>query len=144
MKYSNLRRSVMDGCFCFFFFIILFAIITSDFAYSFSLIHNLLISVLFAVLRILVYLFFLKKETNYKKNFWFSIGSTGIFVLCLLVCFALQLTFPVKLFMRELNNADGISIIVNMTSYILSALILKIFGFVILLIKNNRHQSRNH
>ena len=147
MKYSFVRKSVADGFSHFFFLYCSLMFITSKLTLDFSMTKNLLICIFFAVLRIMIYLFFLKKEKDCKIKFWFSFCGTCVSALCILVYFVLLLTFPtfpVNFFVRELNNADGFTILISISIYVCSALILKILFFIIDFIKNNYRINLNH
>lgn len=89
-----------------------------------------------------IYFLLLRREKENKKIVFFSLSSTVLFVLFIVVFFAVNIAFPITIFpQKETNNVDGIIILFNTITFTLVSFVLRLIVFVTLLVKNSRRKT---
>lgn len=133
----NLVTSALDGIVQAVGMIAICVLIIFDPMLFFSVEQYLIASVVIAAISAGLYFLALFEEKNCKRIIWFTLGSISCFIICIALFFVTQLTLPIYVFpMHELNNGDGILILLSVGIYIMCSVALRLCILVGLLIRN--------
>ena len=114
----------------------------SKYTSNFTLKNILVLTVLCSVLSSVIYSIFIKKVNSIKKKISFSIISQLSFVVFALIILALRVTVSLNILpLREINNADGLLILLSTVFYIFISFIFKLFILIILCIKQRKKEN---
>lgn len=146
MKNKLLSLS-FDGMFQGIFLGILSKLSVSSYITS-SLVGFFVIDLVFAIVFAIVFYSILHKQTSNKSIILSSAISFSCFLLTVITLFVIQIFYPLEIFMpREVNNADGITLLFAIGAFIGLTMLLRLLVFGIVLIKNivkkHNEQSRD-
>lgn len=128
--------AVLDGFIGSLILIVLGAFLVSTYAALLSLKHCFLLGFFAAILYTVLFIVPTRKETNNKAILCYLLISIFSFVLCYIIMIACRAISGFTLLpMREVNNADGISILFVSACFILSSFVLKVFALIVPIIK---------
>ena len=131
-----LFKAMLDGLCQYLIMFCIGVLSISAYASDFAIEQELVIAVICAVISAFIYYVLSFKETGKKALAFFSLISTGAFVLFIALAFIAQISFGfVFLSLRETNNADGLLILIVTGCYLLSSTILKVCVCVARIIK---------
>ncbi len=137
LKRKWLCQAVMDGLLNSFYFIVLQWFVVSVFFDYVAVDERIFVFIcLFGVLvNSIVYYKFLHKKESVKEFLGLTSVSALVFIVCMLIRFVFLLTLPIRLFQRELCNADGLLLFFSAIIFLISTIILRLF---ILIHESNR------
>ena len=137
MRANIIGKAIIEGLIQTVGLIIIIACITASFTASAILESLLVICIFLALVTAVVYLTYLFKINKTKEIICFSFISSLSFFLSLVVLLLIHFYFPFPVYsLRELNNADGLTLILYSGIFYVCSLVLKSCIFIILIIKN--------
>lgn len=143
MKKKNLIKALLDGLVQSVSLICLLDLFLSVYTSNFSLIQYTLYTIISAIICSIVYFILVLKEVNNKIIIGISLGSVLSFVVLSGIFLVSRLAFTASLFpLREINNADGILVLLTSVCFLIYVAVLKLSIFIFFLVKNN-NKTRN-
>ena len=137
MKRTNYIKAIADGVlqgFCG--TKVLLGIAFSQFATETPIETHLIIACLIPLITAIVYFLLIHKEQSNKNLLKLSATSFLCFVISFPILFALPFTvFP----QREIGDAEGIGLMLIVSFFILSAVVLRLGTFVGVLVRNKKN-----
>lgn len=114
---------------------------------SITLSQYIIFALLTAGISVIVYLLLVYKKDN-KVIMLFSIISSCSFVISTALAMALFITIPIDFWAGDVNNANGILLLLVVSLFVFTSTIFKVFIIVICVIKNifkskDRGQSKD-
>lgn len=121
---------------------VLLELYLSSFASNFSLLQELIFPVLAAIPFVAVYFFIIRKEKSIKSISLFFLLNLLSFVFGLATITILIILLPHSLIeFREVNNADGLMLILDLSYYIGISLIFELTVSVAIFLKNKGNHN---
>ena len=125
MNKRSFVKAILDGTIQGLILFCLLLLDLSKYTLNWSIKQYLTVALCGAIFSSCVYFFLIFKESNLKGGIFFFIISVVSFAIVMLILLILYLN--VNFFsLRELNNADGILLLLNIGCFILSSFILRI------------------
>lgn len=142
MKNRIVLRAAIDGIFQGFLLFILGEFLISIYAQKFSLEKQLLLCGILAISSAIVY-YFLLFRSFYNKVIKFSLYSIVWFCISVFLMFINYLTVSFHILpIRQLNEGDGIILIITDVAFILLSIFSKLTVFLISLIKSKKNKKK--
>lgn len=129
MNRKWLWQAVIDGLLNSGYYIVLQWFVVSVF-YDYIVVDAnifIFISLLGALINSIVYYKFLSKKQSVKELLGLTFVSSLVFIVCMLIRFIFLLTIPIRLFQRELCDADGLLIFFSALIFLTSTIVLRLF-----------------
>ena len=121
---------------------VLLELYLSSFASNFSLLQELIFPVLAAIPLVAVYFFIIRKEKSIKSISLFFLLNLLSFVFGLATITILIILLPHSLIeFREVNNADGLMLILDLSYFIGISLIFELTVSVAIFLKNKGNHN---